>query len=107
MFAWQGLPGPLLLLLLLLALIRQISILPVAGISPGCGCTGKPRLGWHPAASGGRGQCVSPPVLAGDGSCPEGTQVSAEPPGMGHGPGPAEGTVSWLDADLRAKHWWC
>ena len=57
MFAWQGLPGPLLLLLLLLALIRQISILPVAGASPGDGPTSEP---WHPTASGGRGQRVPP-----------------------------------------------
>lgn len=40
MFAWQGLPGPL-LLLLFLALIRQLSILPGAGAAPsGSGTAG-------------------------------------------------------------------
>lgn len=71
MFAWQGLPGSLLLLLLLLALIRRISIPPVAGASLGVGSTGEPRPGWHPTGGGERHQCVFPhqPVLAGDGSC--------------------------------------
>lgn len=66
MFAWQGLPGPLLLLLLLLVLIRQISILPV---------TGKRLLRRAPAGPASpcqcwRGHCVPLPALAGDGSRP-------------------------------------
>lgn len=48
MFAWQGLAGPL--LLLLLELIRQISTLPAAGACPGGGSVDEPQPGRRPPA---------------------------------------------------------
>jgi len=88
MFAWQGLPGPLLLLLLLLVLIRQISILPVAGASPGGGSTVSPgRAGIPLRVVEGVG--VAPlPALPGEGSC------AGDSPGVSR----AAGMVTWPKA---------
>lgn len=84
MFAWQGLPGPLLLLLLFLALIRQLSILPGAGAAPSgsgtagdaavLGCTnilgGDGAQRWLPAGCMPWSKAVAMHGLAGDPQTP-------------------------------------